>query len=93
MPIHPEKPKFPSNLTPSIDEIKKLMEATIHNMRDKPVVNIRLVGVQQIDQLVIVRGRFKEDFAYEKGFIAILKDQPQVRYQIMDMVIVPGFEE
>ena len=93
MPIHPEKLEFPSNLKPSIDIIRKLMDTTIQNMRDKPVVNIRLVGVQQVDQLILVRGRFKEDFAYEKGFIAILKVEPQKDYQIMDIVITPGFEE
>lgn len=92
-PIHQKKPDTPKNLHPAVDVIHDLMESVIHNMRDKPVANIRLVGIQQVDHLTVVRGRFKEDFAYEKGFIAILKPLDNNEYQILDLIIAPGFEE
>ena len=93
MPIHPEKPDIPKELTPQVDVIRDYMEATIIRMRDKPVVNVRLVGIQQIDHLTVVRGRFKEDFAYEKGFIAILHVISRSEIVMKDLVVVPGFEE
>ena len=93
MSIHPPKPSIPKNLQPKIDILRTLMEATITNMRDKPIVNVRITGVQQIKPLWILRGRFKEDFAYEKGFIAVLHESSNEKYEIQDLVIVPGFEE
>ena len=73
--------------------LRDLMEATLTNMRDKPIVNVRITGVQRITPLWVLRGRFKEDFAYEKGFITILLEPSPETYEIQDLVIVPGFEE
>ncbi|MHA1712827.1 MAG: hypothetical protein ACTSW4_02105 [Candidatus Ranarchaeia archaeon] len=93
MPIHPPKIDVPSSLTPSVDLIRDNLEIVISRMRDKPVVNVRLVGLQQVDHLTVVRGRFKEDFAYEKGFIAVVSVSADKELEIKDIVIVPGFEE
>ena len=93
MPIHPTKPSIPENLKPKVAVLRDLMDATITNMRDKPVVNVRITGIQRIAPLWVLRGRFKEDFAYEKGFITVIFESSSESYEIQDLVIVPGFEE